>query len=170
MHSERLRVIVKYAIELGEKMSKQSSELYMFSKPWFDHNDRLFIPNDPRVKSRLGDEDYDPQDRLRVDLILSPGFLKYGNDNAENLDVWSVWTPAIVEIHDPARQLPPPPSRLPTAPARTPPAFSPRDSEELPREMQKKVAASPSTTTEQECHEDEEFEEVDPFNGVPPWY
>jgi len=148
-------------------MSKQASELQILSKPWFDHNNRLFVPNDPRVKSRLGDEDYDPQDRLRVDLILSPGFLKYGNDNAENIDDWSVWTPAIVEVHDPARPLPPPLSRPPTAPTRTPPAFSPRDSEELPREMQKKEAAPLSTTTEQECHEDEEFEELELFH---PWH
>ena len=112
------------------------------------------------MKSRLGDEDYDPQDLLRVDLVLSPGFLKYGNDNAENLDDWSVWAPAIVEIHNPARPFPPPPSRPPTAPARTPPAFSSRDSEELPREMQKKEVVSLSTKTEQEHDEDEEFDEV----------
>ena len=118
------------------------------------------------MKSRLGDEDYDPEDRLRVDLVLSPGFLKYGNDNAENLDDWSVWTPAIVEVHDPARLLPPPPSRLPTAPARTPPAFSSRDSEELPREMQKKRAAPPVTTTEQEHHEDEDYQKVEPFHAA----
>ena len=110
------------------------------------------------MKSRLGDEYYDRQDLLRVDLVLSPGFLKYGNDNAENLD-WTVWTPAIVEIHNPARPSPPSPSRPPTAPA-TPPAFSSRDSEELPGEAQKKEVASLSTTTEQEHHEDEEFEEV----------
>jgi len=158
-------VIVNYAKALGEKMSKQSSELKMISKSWFNNNDRLFIPNDSRVKSRLGDEDYDPRDRLRVDLVLSPGFLKYGNDNAENLDVWSVWTPAIVEIHDPARPLPPLPSRSPTAPARTPPVFSSRDYEELPREMQKKRAAPPVTTTEQEHHEDEDFQEVYRFHA-----
>ena len=86
VQSEKLRAIVNHAKALGEKMSKQSSLLQMFSKPWFNNNDRLFIPNDPRVKSRLGDEDYDPEDRLRVDLVLSPGFLEYGNDNAENLD------------------------------------------------------------------------------------
>ncbi|PUU78957.1 hypothetical protein B9Z19DRAFT_1064651 [Tuber borchii] len=130
----------------------------MFSKSQFNNNNRLFILNDPRVKSRLGDEDYDPQDLLRVDLVLSPGFLKYGNDNAER-DDWNIWTPTIVEIHDPARPSPPPPSRLPTAPARTPPAFSSRDSEELPGEIQKEVA-SLSTTTEQEHHEDEAFEQV----------
>ena len=94
-----------------------------------------------------------------MDLVHSPGFLKYGNDNAENLDDWSVWTPAIVERHDPARPFPSSPSRLPTAPARTP-AFSSRDSEEMPGEMQKKEVASLSTTTEQEHHEYEGFEEV----------
>jgi len=160
MQRKRLRRIVNYAKALGEKMSEQSSELKMISKSWFNNNDRLFIPNDPRVKSRLGDEDYDPQDLLRVDLVLSPGFLKYGNDNAENLDDWSVWTPAIVEIHDPARPSPPSPIRPPTAPARTPPEFSSRDSKELPGEMQKKEVTSFSTTTEQEHHEDEEFEEI----------
>ena len=132
----------------------------MLSKSWLSNNSRLLIPNDPRVKSRLGDEDYDPEDHLRVDLVLSPGFLKYGNDNAENLDDWSVWTPAIVETHDPARPSPPPPSRPPTASARAPPVSSSRDSEELPGEVQKKKVASLSTTTEQEHHEDEEFEEV----------
>ena len=95
-----------------------------------------------------------------MDLVHSPGFLKYGNDNAENLDDWSVWTPAIVERHDPARPFPSSPSRLPTAPARTPPSFSSRDSEELPGEMQKKEVASLNTTTEQEHHEDEDIEEV----------
>ena len=141
-------------------MSKQSFDLQIFCKSLFNGNDRLFIPNDPRVKSRLGDEDYDPQDLLRVDLVLSPGFLKYGNDNAENLDDWSVWTPAIVEIHNPARPSPSSPSRPLTAPARTPPASSSGDSEELPGEMQKKGVSSLSTTTEQEHHEDEEFEGV----------
>ncbi|PUU75809.1 hypothetical protein B9Z19DRAFT_1130733 [Tuber borchii] len=158
--STRLHGIVKHAQALGEKMSMQSSKLEIFSKSWFNNTNRLFIANDSRVKSRLGDEDYDPQDLLRVDLVLSPGFLKYGNDNAENIDDWSVWTPAIVEIYDPARPSPPPPSRPHTAPSRTPRAFSSRDSEELPREMQKKEVASLSTTTEQGHHEDEEFEEV----------
>ena len=130
----------------------------MLSKSWLSNNSRLLIPNDPRVKSRLGDEDYNPEDHLRVDLVLSPGFLKYGNDNAENLDDWSVWTPAIVETHGPARRSPP--SRPPTACARAPPASSSRDSEEFSGEVQKKKVASLSTTTEQEHHEDEEFEEV----------
>jgi len=139
-------------------MSEQSSELQIFCKSWFNNND--FILNDPRVKSRLGDEDYDPQDLLRVDLVFSPGLLKYGNDNAENLDDWSVWTPAIVETHDPARPSPPSPLRPPTEPVRIPQASSSRDSEEWPGEMQKKEVASLSKTTEQEYHEDEEFEEV----------
>ena len=139
-------------------MSKQSSELKVVSKSWFNNNDRHFIPNDPRAKSRLGDEDYDPQELLRVDLVLSPGFLKYGNDNAENLDIWSVWTPAIVEIHNPARLSSP--SRPPTASARALPASSSRGSEELSREMPKQEVASLSTTTEEEHHEDEGFEEV----------
>jgi len=160
VQSTKLRAIVNYAKALGEKMSKQSSKLQILSKSWLSNNDRHFIPNDPRVKSRLGDEDYDLQDLLRADLVLSPGFLKYGNDNAENLDDWSVWTPAIVEIHDPARPSPPSPSRPPTAPTKTPPAFSSRDSEELPGEMQKKEVASLSTTTEQEHHEGEGFEEI----------
>ena len=160
MQRKRLRAIVEYAKTLNEKMSKQSSEPHMLSKSWLSDNNRLFIPNDTWVKSRLCDEDYDFQDLVRADLVLSPGFLKCGNDNGENLDDWSVWTPAMVEIHDPARPSPPSPIRPRTAPARTPPEFSWRDSKELPGEMQKKEVTSFSTTTEQEHHEGEGFEEI----------
>ncbi|KAG0633162.1 hypothetical protein HOY80DRAFT_913843 [Tuber brumale] len=148
---ERLFSIVKYAKALGEKMSKQSSELRILSKSWFSKNGRTFVPGDLRVESRLAGEDYDPQDNLRVDLILSPGFLKYGDDNAENLDVWNVWTPTIVELHGLPRPPPPPPSR--------PPAFA-SGYPELPGDRQKQETAFPGTTTEQEHYEEEEYEKV----------
>ena len=43
------------------------------------------------------------------------------------------------------------------------PAFSSRDSEELPSEMQRKIAAPPVTTIEEEHHEDEDFQEIELF-------
>ncbi|PWW74263.1 hypothetical protein C7212DRAFT_365280 [Tuber magnatum] len=157
VQKEGLFSIVKCAKALSEKMGQQSSELQILSKSWFSNKDRLFTPDDGRMENRYGGEDYDSQTDLRVDLILSPGFLKYGNDNAENLDVWNVWTPAIVEIHDPARLLPPPPPRPPTASARTPPTFASGGPEELPGGRQQQVAALPGTVTKQEHNEDEEY-------------
>ncbi|RPB00763.1 hypothetical protein L873DRAFT_1678963 [Choiromyces venosus 120613-1] len=163
---EGLLSIVKYAKALSEKMSKQSSELQVLAKPWFNQNNRCFNPNDDRMKSRLGDDDYSSQDDLKVDLILFPGFLKYGNDNAENLDVWNVWTPAIVEID---RPLPPITSRPPIVPVRTPPKPSLRDCGELPEERQKQEAELLDKTTEQEHSEDEEFQNI-PYPDLNPWF
>ncbi|KAG0124761.1 hypothetical protein HOY82DRAFT_673416 [Tuber indicum] len=156
VQKERLLSIVEDAKALGEKISKQSSELRMLSKSWFSENNRLFTLDDVRMESRLGNDEYDPQDDLRVDLILFPGFLKYGNDNAENLDDWNVWTPAIVEIDG---LLPPLPPRRPAPPAKTRPAFT-TGYPELPGDGHEPEAASPSTTTEQEHYKDGEYEDV----------
>ena len=92
-------MIVDYAKALGEKMSKQSaSRLQIFSKSGIEGASEPFKPDD-RIESRFDREDYDSEKDLRIVLILWPGFLKWGNDNAENLDQWCVWTRAIVELH-----------------------------------------------------------------------
>ncbi|CUS11600.1 unnamed protein product [Tuber aestivum] len=166
VQTERLFSIIKDAKTLGEKMGKQASELRVLSKSWFSKRDRLFTPDDDRMENRYGGEDYDSQDNLRVDLILSPGFLKHGNDNAENLDDWDVWTPAIVEIHDPARLLPPPPPRPPTAPTRTPMTFVSGALGELPGGKQQQAAVMSNTASEQERDEDEESEDKQAFTNA----
>ena len=96
-----LREIIGNAMKLAAKISQQASKLVIIDKEWFQENGRQLVPSDDRMKDRLGDGDNDnPRADLMVDLILTPGFLKYGNDNAEYLDQYSVWMPAKVDVRD----------------------------------------------------------------------
>ena len=97
---EQLNAIISDAIELAVKMSQQASKLVVIDKEWFQKNGRKLGRNDDRMKDRLGDGDDHPEVDLTVDLILTPGFLKHGNDDAEHLDQYSVWMPAKVDIRD----------------------------------------------------------------------
>ena len=104
---DELFAITKEAMELAAKMSQQASKLVIINKEWFQKNGRKLGRDDDRVKDRLGDGDDNPQADLTVDLILTPGFLKYGNDDAEHLDQYSVWMPAKVDIRNRQGENPP---------------------------------------------------------------
>jgi hypothetical protein len=95
-----LLAIVNDAAALAVKMSQQASKLEIVNKEWFHNNGREVGHSDDRVKGRLAEGDDNPGTDLTVDLILTPGFLKYGNDNAEHLDKYSVWIPARVDIRN----------------------------------------------------------------------
>ena len=96
-----MREIIGNAMQLAAKISQQASKLVITDREWFQENGRQLVSSDDRVTDRLGDEDDDnPGADLMVDLILTPGFLKYGNDNAEYLDQYSVWMPANVDVRD----------------------------------------------------------------------
>ena len=106
----QLFAIFNDAMTLAAKMSQQASKLVVMDKEWFQKNGRKLGRNDDRMKDRLGDGDDHPEADLTVDLILTPGFLKHGNDDAEHLDQYSVWMPAKVDIRDRHGGNPPPAS------------------------------------------------------------
>ena len=94
----QLLAIINDAMALAAKMSQQASKLVVIDMEWLQKNGRKLDRNDDRMKDRLGDGDDNPEADLTVDLILTPGFLKHGNDDAEHLDQYSVWMPAKVDI------------------------------------------------------------------------
>lgn len=97
--NERLIETIREAKKLGEKMSQQGSELVVMDKKWFEERDRKVDLTDGWVRARLAEEDdAEPGMNWRVDLILAPGFLKYGDDDSENLDQCSLWARAAVDV------------------------------------------------------------------------
>lgn len=69
-------------------------------KSWFDKSQRVFVCDDERMKGRFMEEDEDSEDGFRVDIVLRPGFLKYGNDEGEHFGKFAVWIPAELELRE----------------------------------------------------------------------
>lgn len=94
----RCREFVKAAGDLAVELGRNAAELRVVNKDWFSESARTFICDDDRMKDRFGEDDIDSRENPRVDIILRPGLLKYGNDEGENFDNYSVWIPALVDL------------------------------------------------------------------------
>lgn len=92
---------------LATKMSQQASKVVILNQEWFQENGRKFGINDKKMKDRLGEAVDNPEEDFTIDLILAPGLLKFGNDDAEHLDKFHVWMPAVVDIRRQDRSPPP---------------------------------------------------------------
>lgn len=100
-HDEQFRrsmVFIEAAGNLAIDLGKQAAGLKIMDKSWFEDSERVFVCDDERMKGRFGEEDEDPERNFRVDIILRPGFLKYGNDDGENLERYAVWIPAMLDL------------------------------------------------------------------------
>jgi hypothetical protein len=53
-----------------------------------------------RMELRSIDEGSDSKMEGEIAIVLRPGLLKWGRDNAENWNSWSVWTRARVEVFE----------------------------------------------------------------------
>lgn len=100
-HDQRLRrsmVFIEAAGDLAINLGKQAAGLKIMDKSWFEGSGRVFVCDDEKMKGRFAEEDEDPGGDFRVDIILRPGFLKYGNDDGENLERYAVWIPAMLDL------------------------------------------------------------------------
>lgn len=97
---QRSMVFIEAAGDLGVMLGKQAADLRIMDKSWFERSERVFVCDDERMKGRLAEEDDDLDGGLRVDLVLRPGFLKYGNDEGENLENYAVWIPAMLDLSE----------------------------------------------------------------------
>lgn len=101
-HDARFQASMEFieaAGDLAVILGRKAAELRIMDKSWFNHSGRVFVCNDERMKGRLAEEDEDQLGEvLRVDIILRPGFLKYGNDDGENLEKYAVWVPAMLDL------------------------------------------------------------------------
>jgi hypothetical protein len=67
---------------------------------WFEQNHLSFSSTDHRMELRSIDEGSDSKMEGEIAIVLCPGLLKWGRDNAENWNSWSVWTRARVEVFE----------------------------------------------------------------------
>ncbi len=116
----KLRNAITEATKIGKTLGGLQSGLVLMDKPWFckqaDERGRV-SPSDMGDRMRLL---YEPDGgkviKGKVAVVLFPGLLKYGSDNGEGWESWSVWKPAIVELMDMEIEAPPPPPPPPPPP------------------------------------------------------
>lgn len=95
-------VFIEAAGNLALKLGKQAAELSIMDKSWFESSGRVFTCNDERMRGRFAEEEEDEGESFEVDIILRPGFLKYGNDEGENFERYAVWVPAMLDLRNTA--------------------------------------------------------------------
>lgn len=95
---QRLLEFVEAAGDLAVVLSRQAAKLEIMDKSWFERSP--FVCNDDRMKGRFAEEDEESEDGFQVDIVLRPGFLKYGNDQGESLEKYAVWIPAMLDLSE----------------------------------------------------------------------
>lgn len=128
--ARKLRDLIVQAVKIGDVLGELHSGLVLMDKAWFRRHAHEKGDEEGRVSpSLLGsriDVKAEPDGRLmikaKVAVILFPGLLKYGSDDGESWDSWSVWIPAKVQLMEietealPPPRPPPPPSLPPSLP------------------------------------------------------
>ncbi|KAM7191241.1 hypothetical protein V8F20_009419 [Naviculisporaceae sp. PSN 640] len=109
----KLRNTIFDATKVGTELAELQSGLVMMDKEWFQahHTDEDGLISPPHLGSRVdlklqiasGPSSGDPHDqegvnRGKLALVLFPGLLKYGNDNGDNWESWTVWIQAKVLV------------------------------------------------------------------------
>lgn len=100
-YEERFRRSMEFieaAGNLAATLSRQAAKLEIMDKSWFERPQGAFVRNDERMKGRFAEEYEESEEGFRVDIILRPGFLKYGNDEGDNLEKYAVWIPAMLDL------------------------------------------------------------------------
>lgn len=102
-HAQRLQRTMEFveaAGALAATLSRQAAKLEIIDKAWFERSRTAFVCADDRMQGRFAEEDEDEQDGFQVDIVLRPGFLKYGNDDGEDLEKYAVWIPAMLDLSE----------------------------------------------------------------------
>lgn len=92
--------VVKEASNLSVKLGMLQSGIELMDFKWFEQNHLSFSSTDHRMELRSIDEGSDSKMEGEIAIVLCPGLLKWGRDNAENWNSWSVWTRARVEVFE----------------------------------------------------------------------
>lgn len=100
-HENRLQGLLEFveaAGDLAVVLSRQAAKLEIMDKSWFERSP--FVCDDDRMKGRFAEEDEESEEGFQVDIVLRPGFLKYGNDEGESLEKYAVWIPAMLDLSE----------------------------------------------------------------------
>lgn len=121
----KLRTSISLAVDIGKELGQSLSGLVLMNKGWLqEHVDGDGYISVSTMGSRI--EPRSPPDggktivKGKVALVLLPGLLKYGSDDGEHWDSWTVWTPAKVHLMD--EQIEEIPQEAPDRRAYQPPA------------------------------------------------
>ncbi|KAF5604323.1 hypothetical protein FPCIR_868 [Fusarium pseudocircinatum] len=101
----KLRSSVSLAVDIGKELGQSLSGLVPMNKGWLhEHADRDGYISASTMGSRI-EPRYPPDEgrtivKGKVALVLFPGLLKYGSDDGEHWDSWTVWIPAKVHLMD----------------------------------------------------------------------
>lgn len=102
-HAQRLQRTMEFVSAAGAiaaTLSRQAAKLEIIDKAWFERSRTAFVCADNRMQGRFAEEDEDEPDGFQVDIVLRPGFLKYGNDDGEDLEKYAVWIPAVLDLSE----------------------------------------------------------------------
>ncbi|RSM15086.1 hypothetical protein CDV31_005167 [Fusarium ambrosium] len=101
----KLRRSIRLAVDIGKELGQSLSGLVPMNKGWLhEHVDGDGYISVSTMGSRI--EPRSPPDggkaivKGKVALVLFPGLLKYGSDDGEHWDSWTVWIPAKIHLMD----------------------------------------------------------------------
>ncbi|RSL88429.1 hypothetical protein CEP51_001744 [Fusarium floridanum] len=101
----KLRRSIRLAVDIGKELGQSLSGLVPMNKGWLhEHVDGDGYISVSTMGSRI--ELRSPPDggktivKGKVALVLFPGLLKYGSDDGEHWDSWTVWIPAKIHLMD----------------------------------------------------------------------
>lgn len=95
--------VVHLASDLSIKLGILQSGIELMDLKWFKENNLKFSSMDNRMELRACDEFSKRHMEGEVMVVLCPGLLKWGRDNGDNWESWSVWARARVELMEPPR-------------------------------------------------------------------
>jgi len=123
-----LMAIAKLACDLAKLLGVLNSGFQLLDQRWLRACKDPVHPGDDRVNIqgwRESDQSLDV--RAVGSIVIVPGILKWGNDNGENWENWSVYTPAYISVYCKESVVPRPKAALRNVVQRQP---------ECPRSMQ----------------------------------
>jgi hypothetical protein len=99
--STELRKIIKNAGDFACELLEQNPAMLVRSKKYFE-NIRFYIDSQEMRHHpiHLLDEDNKSFDGRRIDMVIFPGIVAYGNENGENYGTPKIWCKAVVCMLD----------------------------------------------------------------------
>ncbi|KAF5570128.1 hypothetical protein FPANT_13803 [Fusarium pseudoanthophilum] len=153
-HQPKLRNSISLAVDIGKTLGQSLSGLVPMNKGWLQE----YVDADGYISaSTLGsriEPRYPPDGgktiiKGKVALVLFPGLLKYGSDDGEHWDSWTVWTPAKVHLMD--EQIEDTPQEAPDKYAYQPPAKIARSDHGMERYGGQGIAPKERSITQSNC-------------------
>lgn len=102
-HQTKLRRSISLAVDIGKTLGQSLSGLVPMNKGWLqEHVDGDGYISASTLGSRIEPRNLPGEGKTiakgKVALVLFPGLLKYGSDDGEHWDSWTVWTPAKIHL------------------------------------------------------------------------